>query len=68
MFADMTKIQMLKLFAPLIVVELALIVFCLYRLSKDRVRFLPKWAWVPIIIFINLIGPLFYLFMGRERD
>jgi hypothetical protein len=32
------------------------------------VKYLPKWAWALIIIFINLFGAIAYLFVGRERD
>jgi amino acid transporter len=68
MFTDMTTAEIIKLLLPLIMVQLGLIVFCLYKLTKDRVKYLPKWAWALIIIFVNLFGPIIYLFIGRERD
>jgi hypothetical protein len=68
MFQNMTFTEVLKLLAPLIFVNICLSVFCLYRLIKDKVRFLPKWAWLPIILFINLLGPIIFLIFGRERD
>jgi hypothetical protein len=68
MFNDMTTAQTLKLLAPVIIAYLALVVFCLIKLRKDKVKFLPKWAWAIIIIVVSTFGPLSYLFIGRERD
>ena len=68
MFDGMTFIEIIKLLAPIILLEVVLDVFCLYRLTRDRVKYLPKWAWALIIIFIQLIGAIAYLLIGRERD
>jgi hypothetical protein len=68
MFNDMTIIEILKLLAPIIIIQLSLAIFCLYKLTKDNVKYLPKWAWAIIILFINLLGPTIYLILGRERD
>jgi hypothetical protein len=64
----MDLIDIIKLFVPIIVMGVVLVGFCLYRLKVDRVKFLPKWAWALIIIFINLIGGITFLLIGRERD
>lgn len=68
MFNDMTTIEILKLLAPVIIIQFFLGIFCLYRLIKDEVKYLPKWAWALIILFVNLLGPIIYLILGRERD
>lgn len=68
MFDGLSNLQIIKMLLPLIIVNYGLIIFCLYRLVKDRVKFLPKWAWALIIIFVNLFGPVLYLLIGRERD
>lgn len=68
MFEGMTNMEIFKLLMPIIAIEVCLMAFCLYRLTKDKVKFLPKWAWALIIIFINLFGPILYLLIGRERD
>lgn len=60
--------DIIKLMLPLLILELGLKVFCLYRLSKDEVKYLPKLAWGAIILFVNTIGPLMYLLIGRERE
>lgn len=68
MFEGMSSTEILKLVSPLIVFQLALMIFCLYRIRKDEVRFFPKWVWVLIVIFINTVGPIVYIAFGRERD
>ena len=68
MLEGMGLLEIIKLFAPIIILELALVGFCLYRLTQDRVKFLPKWAWALIIILIQLIGGIAFLLIGRERE
>ncbi|MBZ9607731.1 PLD nuclease N-terminal domain-containing protein [Clostridium estertheticum] len=68
MFEGMALLDIIKLLAPVIILEVVLVVFCLYRLSRDRTKFLPKWVWALIIIFIQLIGAITFLLIGRERE
>jgi len=68
MFNDMTNIEILKLLAPVIIINFSLAIFCLYKLSKDKVKYLPKWAWVIVILFVSMLGSISYLILGRERD
>lgn len=67
-FEDMSNLEIIKLLAPLIIIQFGLVVFTLFRLVKDKVKYLPKWGWALVILFINLIGPIMYLIIGRERD
>lgn len=64
----MSNSEIIQIVAPLLIIELALKLFVLYRLTKDKVKYIPKWAWALIIIFISTVGPLAYLILGRERD
>lgn len=53
-----------------VIVELALIVFCLVHVvqaPEGAVRHLPKWAWIVLIVFVPIAGPLAYLLAGRTR-
>jgi hypothetical protein len=34
-------------------------------LPRERVRGLPRWAWVLVILFVPLIGPVLWLIVGR---
>ena len=51
--------------APLLVVAVAFIGYCLYDLSRHRVQHLPKWAWAVICIISVPLGGILYLLMGR---
>ncbi|MDF2880393.1 MAG: hypothetical protein K0R54_950 [Clostridiaceae bacterium] len=68
MFDGMTTLEILKLLMPLLVIEGLLKIFCLYRLYKDEVKYFTKVIWIFTILFINTIGPLAYLLLGRKRD
>lgn len=63
----MALVDIIKLLAPVIILEVVLMGFCLYRLKLDKVKYLPKWAWALIIIFIQLVGSIAFLLIGRER-
>lgn len=68
MFNGISFIEILKLAAPYIVIELCLKIFCLIKLSRDRVKYLPKWGWALIILFVNTLGWVFYLTIGRMKE
>jgi chloramphenicol O-acetyltransferase len=68
MFNGMTTVEIVKMLAPLIILELCLKVCCFYRLYKDKVKFFPKYIWAIIILVISTIGPLGYLLIGRKKD
>lgn len=36
-------------------------------LDRARIRGLPRWAWLLVILFVPVIGPLLWLFIGRGR-
>jgi hypothetical protein len=52
------------------IVDLVLTVVAIVDIAlidNARVRGLPKWAWVLISIFLFVVGPLLWFFVGRER-
>ena len=61
--------EILPLLIPLAVIQLALLGFALRDLlnPERRVKGGNKLVWALIIIFVNLIGPLAYFFVGREE-
>ena len=64
---NMTDLQeLLPFLIPLFLVQLALIVFALFDLARRAQTRGPKWMWVLIILFINLIGPIVYFVLGRD--
>jgi ABC-2 type transport system ATP-binding protein len=54
---------------PLLVLVVALDVYCLIDLARARsVRNVPKWAWALVILFVSApLGALVYLFVGRDH-
>jgi hypothetical protein len=49
-------------------IELALVVFCLIdcvQSDQQRIRNLPKWAWVVLIVLIPIAGAITWLLAGR---
>ncbi|CAM5193407.1 Transcriptional regulator OS=Lysinibacillus sphaericus OX=1421 GN=LS41612_22080 PE=4 SV=1 [Lysinibacillus sphaericus] len=54
--------------APLIGVQIILVIVALIDLSKIHATNQPKILWVLIILFINLLGPIAYFIVGRKQS
>jgi hypothetical protein len=61
--------QIIALVAPIVVIQLGLIVAALFDLERDerRVRGGSKLVWALVIVFINVVGPILYFVAGREE-
>jgi hypothetical protein len=58
---------LIPLLAPLVILELALMVAALWDLAhRERVRGGKKWVWAVVAAVFNIIGPLVYFVYGRE--
>jgi predicted membrane-bound dolichyl-phosphate-mannose-protein mannosyltransferase len=69
----MNEIQAIdtKLFAivaPIIIINLILIVTALVACFRAEETRGPKWMWALIIIFVNLLGPILFFLMGRRSS
>lgn len=53
--------------APIIVIQLILLIIALIDLSKINQTNGPKWLWAIIIIFVNILGPIIYFVFGRKQ-
>ena len=60
--------ELLLFLIPVIVLQLALLTFALVDLARRPKANGPKWLWVIIIVFINLIGPIAYFLVGRQEE
>jgi hypothetical protein len=60
---------LLGLIVPLILLQLGLLAFALYDLTRPerRVRGDNKLIWALVIIFVSLFGPLIYFLIGRDE-
>ena len=61
-------VDMLPFLIPLIILELALLIFALIDLLKrTHMSNNARIIWALVIIFINLIGPIIYFIFGRKE-
>jgi hypothetical protein len=60
----------LLLVLPIVILEIALIVFALRDLVRPerRVRGGSKLLWGIVIVFFQLLGPILYFVVGREPE
>lgn len=66
---DLSQLQAaLPILIPLAIAELALVIFCLVDIFRAdrRVRGGSKLVWTLVVLLIGTLGPLAYLFFGRE--
>ncbi len=59
--------ELLPFLIPILLLQLVLIVVALLDLARRERTRGPKWLWVVIIVFVNLIGPIIYFVVGREE-
>ena len=51
---------------PIILLEIGLAIFALRDLQRRQHLNGPKWVWVIIVLFVQLIGPILYFTVGRR--
>ncbi|MNJ78021.1 Negative regulatory protein YxlE [compost metagenome] len=54
--------------APILVIQLILVIIALVLCLKAEETRGPKWMWVLIILFANLIGPIAFFIFGRRNN
>ncbi len=60
-------VQYIPYLVPVIILQLVLLAVApvdMFRREKIKG---PKWAWALVIVFIQLLGPILYLVLGREE-
>lgn len=67
MLEDMSTIEIIKLLAPLIMIQFGLAAWCVIDILRKGVKNLSKGLWIVIVVVINLIGPIIYLTLGRKK-
>lgn len=61
-------VEYLLLLLPVVVIQYGLAIFCIVKILREGVANLNKLAWVLICLFVNLIGPVIFLIVGRKRE
>lgn len=64
----MSNTQLLIMVIPILLLQLVLIVISLYHLFKKGCKNLNKPVWLLIILFVNTIGPILFLLIGRKQN
>lgn len=61
--------EYLPILIPIIILEIGLMIYSLRHVLKhDRYKFGSRTVWILIVVFIQIIGPILYLTIGREDE
>ncbi|NLV48573.1 MAG: PLDc_N domain-containing protein [Clostridiaceae bacterium] len=60
--------ETLIMILPLIALQLGLALYCIVKIVREGVSNLNKPLWILISLFVNLIGPITFLIVGRKKD
>ena len=59
--------EILPLLLPVLALQLILMATALVSCLKQQETNGPKWLWIVIIVFLNIVGPILYFVMGRKE-
>jgi hypothetical protein len=59
--------SLIPFLVPIVLLQLGLMAFALVDLTRRERTKGPKWVWALVVVFVNLIGPVIYLVVGREE-
>jgi hypothetical protein len=67
--AELKTEQILALLAPIVLIQLGLMIAALIDLERDgrQVRGGSKLVWAVVIVVVNIIGPILYFTVGRDE-
>lgn len=58
--------ELLPYIIPLVLLQLTLMIVALVDLTRRERTRGPKWVWILVIVFGELIGPIIYFIFGRQ--
>ena len=54
--------------APILVLGLAFVAYCIVDITRHDVRYLPKWGWILVCCLVSIpVGAIIYLIIGRDE-
>lgn len=59
--------ELILMLLPLVAIQLGLAIYCGVKIFKEGVQNLNKWLWLVICVFVNLLGPMLFLIIGRKK-
>ncbi len=60
--------QILPYLIPILIIELILAVIAILDLVKQQSLRGPKWMWVVIVCFVQIVGPILYFVLARKEE
>ncbi|MBP3965476.1 PLD nuclease N-terminal domain-containing protein [Paenibacillus lignilyticus] len=60
--------QLMAIIVPIALVQLVLMVTALVACARASQTRGPKWMWVLLIIFVNIIGAVLFFLIGRKQS
>ncbi|MED3553442.1 PLD nuclease N-terminal domain-containing protein [Cytobacillus praedii] len=54
--------------APIILIQLILLAIAIIDLVRIEKVNGPKWVWIIVILFVNIVGPILYFVIGRRNN
>jgi bacteriorhodopsin len=58
---------MLPLIIPIVLLQLGLQIFALVDVARREKTKGPKWIWVLVIVFGEILGSVIYFIFGRDE-
>ncbi len=58
---------MVKVLVPIVILLMIFSVVDIAVLERSRVRFLPKLAWIVLVLVLPIVGPVIWFVVGRGR-
>lgn len=65
---DLFTTRLLLMLIPLLIVQLSLMIYCVIKILKEGVGNLKPTAWIIIVLFVNMLGPIAFLLVGRKQN
>ena len=61
--------EYLPILIPIVVLEIGLMIYSLSHILKhNKFKFGNKVMWIVVVVLIQIIGPIFYLMIGKDDE
>lgn len=61
--------EYLPILIPIVVLEIGLMIYALIHILKhNKFKFGNKVMWIVVVVLIQIIGPVFYLMIGKDDE
>ena len=60
--------QYLPLLVPVFLIQIGLMLTAVVDLLRHERTRGPKWAWLLVILLVNIVGPIIYFLAGRTDE